>query len=347
MATLPSSEQKLVDRDYTPSAETPEAVFGTDYKKKKYEKVTDYKVGKIPRALPGVVGYGLLGVAGSVLSIGIAPALSLAGKSKFLKNTFGKAAKTVEKVKKMKNEPLIGGRTALTTLGILGGPLNFIQSWKDNTTNLGMDGKVEKTVFVKSDEEEDIHHLKYDPKDRPSSSKMSIANYAKKLASEGSPDVRQINGHLVIRERSRKGGITSCIFVPNGDFDKATSIRQNKPDGTPLTNSDEHWRAINDLCGLYDKVESELDKESERIAISMVKEKRSEDDEHTEELTPEEKAEVKELQKAVRSQFKFFVISPDNQHIRVYGDIDRNETKTNSFRTGFVITLTPGEIKAM
>jgi len=89
-----------------------------------------------------------------------------------------------------------------------------------------------------------IERLGYDPKD-PESIRAYLAR----------PEIRaqliKVNGHYVLPEL-RRNGTSSFLFVPDGDFSKATSIRvADAKTGEKLKGKEFH-RAMNTYCSQYE-----------------------------------------------------------------------------------------------
>ncbi len=152
-----------------------------------------------------------------------------------------------------------------------------------------------------------IQRLGYDPKN-----KASIRDYLKR------PEIRrnllESNGNYMLPEHRNAGrGISSFLFVPNGDFSKATSIKIHEAEsGQPLKGA-EFTRAMYSYSSQYEDL------------MKGIKEKADKWMEKVTDLTPAQKEKVKEtLIKSLKNGI--VVLDFKGHHTRLYPhDLDPNK----------------------
>ena len=218
--------------------------------------------------------------------------------------------------------------------GVAMAPLLLSKNFRDDTINPAIYGKAEEKMFVqiepkKQDDKKLKKQLGYIPNDR-----ATIRAYLKQ------PEIRaklqSANGHLFLPEERRigKDGISSFIFVPNGDFSKAQSkvICKGKTGG-PVTNHEELLTDIRDYVAAHSDIEKGIDEAAEKIAKFMNKKKKEGEDGY---VTVD----------MIKARMGPLLIDPANGEMRILPRTLGLNTDATSYRVGSKITVNEGTQKA-
>lgn len=215
--------------------------------------------------------------------------------------------------------------------GVFAGPLNISKKVRDETWGMAGQGYIERKVYVTVDETpedkkaqriKDKQHLGYVP-----GKSKSIQKYL------ADPNIRaqlcEANGHYyMVDQRAEGQGISRIIFVPDGNFDKATSYTVcDAKTGDPIKNRDALMRHARSFCASYHDIEEGWDKEAGKIAENLNKNDR---------LVSLNGATF--TKEDVKKKKKSVVIDVDSGHARVYTD-HRTSLDTSSYRTGTTVSL--------
>lgn len=244
----------------------------------------------------------------------------------------GRAVKEYTLEKKLASTSKMGRgvERVIRGLGCLALPLLIDSKYREETWQASTKGVItRKEVYVtpkpkdvkrasKADKITNKRVLQYDPTD-----KVSIKAYLERP--EIRANLQEEHGNYYLLEERRAGeGITSFLFVPSGDFEKATSVKVwNAQSGKPLENTEQLRRAVRSYCVVYHAVEKGWDTEAQTLL---------------DELVGKDATMAVYTLEMIKKAKKSIVIDPNNHHVRVYGEAPMNLDK-NSVYTGTPIDI--------
>lgn len=228
-------------------------------------------------------------------------------------------------------EPLKGKigmakRIGLGAVGLLGTVANISKDFRRATLETAWNGRAEeKVLYNKTDpmtEERRAEatdgrsrnaleqRLGYDPKNRASiKAYLERPEIRKQLLSDG-------NGNYMLPEH-RRDGTSSFLFVPNGDFNKATSIKISTASSGEQLKGAEFHKAMLTYGSQYEDMIKGRDQKADELAVQLGKKRGLNDDQI--------EAQKEELKKKVLKHMHIAVISPKGNHTRFYSsNVDPN-----------------------
>ncbi len=212
-------------------------------------------------------------------------------------------------------------RIARGAAGIVTFPLLLSQDHRDRTINPAISGSAKETVYTPTGREfedaAEIENLGFDPKNG-----ASIQAHLEKP--EIRAQIRESNGHYFLPVRQGKWS-SRFLFVPNGDFSKAKSIKMwTAKDGKAITNTEQMLRAARSYCASY----SEIEKGVEDLQKDLAK--------HVVRLGRDRGVTEDEAKEAIKRRPKTVVIDMRYGQLRFYGKLDPNRVNPDSAFTGTV-----------
>jgi hypothetical protein len=246
--------------------------------------------------------------------------------------------RNVQKVDYTKNEVTsVGNRIKYLArtigYGLLGGIPFTTKEGRDATINPLFRGRAKETLDVdmgEEDPEELEETLNYNPKNP-----ASIREYVDR------PDIRkrllQADGNYFLPEQ-RRNGVSSFLFVPKGDFSKATSIVVfNAKDGSSVTNYAELMRSIRTFSASKENIDEAWEKKLKNLAQDLKKSLSNHSD----------KDNLDKLRKSLNKQKGIIVIDVKNFEARIYSKDSDLNVDMNSYKTGTSISLSDATKEAI
>ncbi len=210
--------------------------------------------------------------------------------------------------RRLGNEAGIPERIVRGTAGVALGISNLSSSCLERSWGVITKGRIEENVLVPNHETDRsranlIQNLGYDP-----TKNESIQEYLKIPRIWAQLEGR--DGHFMLREE-RRGRTSSFIFVPNGDFSKATSIVLSTSKTGEALKGAQLQRAMYTFSAQYEDLKEGMEKGAEKFA--------------TDYLVKNPTANKNKIKQQYLEQMQGFVISARRKHTRVFGHVDTNK----------------------
>ena len=205
---------------------------------------------------------------------------------------------------------------------LCGHDLGFI----DYTFKSAYHGSVKEHIYEETGAAEVINEevVGCNPKDTKS---------VKEFLNKNRHEWREANGHNFIVGKGRKG-ISFFYFIPDGDIDKAYSVKfWTAKNGKSVINTEKQLRAIRSYCAAFENIETEWEKEIPNLATRLVG------------MDTTNQRTLDQAKIAIRKLPRTLVIDARAGVARVYGPYDPNQVNPDSHRTGTAVKLSKETIE--